>query len=231
MHTRDALEKGETTDRVAVLAAWWESQYFSPQERAALALAEQVTRLSVPDARAWDDGSLTDEQVSAISWLAIVMNAWNRVAITSTIPSRPDSGAPEAVKLLFGNDGTAELEGVHSRGKDHVAQVTLIGPGKGNAMGPDFWDELPASSPNSTPTPSVRAVVLAGSGKHFSFGLDLPAMSGGFGACSPTRPRPGRAPTSTTSSSGCSPVSTLSRTAASPSSPRSRAGASAAAST
>ena len=26
---------------------------------------------------------------------------------------------------------------------DHVAQLTLLGPGKGNAMGPDFWRELP----------------------------------------------------------------------------------------
>lgn len=25
----------------------------------------------------------------------------------------------------------------------HVATVTLLGPGKGNAMGPDFWRELP----------------------------------------------------------------------------------------
>lgn len=25
--------------------------------------------------------------------------------------------------------------------KDHVAQVTLVGPGKGNAMGPAFWAE------------------------------------------------------------------------------------------
>ena len=25
---------------------------------------------------------------------------------------------------------------------DGVAEVTLIGPGKGNAMGPDFWSEL-----------------------------------------------------------------------------------------
>ena len=33
MHTRDALAAGETTDRLAVLAAWWESQYFTAQER------------------------------------------------------------------------------------------------------------------------------------------------------------------------------------------------------
>ncbi len=83
MHTRDAISHGVSTDRLAVLAAWWESQYFTAQERAALALAEEVTRLTVPERREWDDGSLTDEQVSAISWLAIVMNSWNRIAIRS----------------------------------------------------------------------------------------------------------------------------------------------------
>jgi AhpD family alkylhydroperoxidase len=89
MHTRDSLAKGETADRLAVLAAWWESQYFTDQERAALALAEQVTALTVPERRTWDDGSLDDAQVSAISWLATVMNAWNRVAITSHYPVAP----------------------------------------------------------------------------------------------------------------------------------------------
>ncbi|PQP16811.1 carboxymuconolactone decarboxylase family protein [Rhodococcus opacus] len=89
LHTRDSLAKGETTDRLAVVAAWWESQYFTPQERAALGLAEQVTALAVPERRTWDDGSLTDVQVSAISWLATLMNAWNRVAITSHYPVAP----------------------------------------------------------------------------------------------------------------------------------------------
>jgi AhpD family alkylhydroperoxidase len=83
LHTRDAIAHGVSADRLAVLAAWWESQYFTEQERAALALAEEVTRLPVPERREWDDGSLTDEQVSAISWLAIVMNSWNRIAIRS----------------------------------------------------------------------------------------------------------------------------------------------------
>lgn len=62
--------------------------------------------------------------------------------------------------------------------KDHVAQVTLTGPGKGNAMGPDFWSELPSLFGELDADPEVRAVVLAGSGKHFSFGLDLVAMGG-----------------------------------------------------
>jgi len=89
MHTQAAIEKNETPERLAVLPAWWESQYFDAQEKAALALAEQVTSLAVPDRRTWDDGSLTEEQAAAIAWLATVMNAWNRVAITSHYPVGP----------------------------------------------------------------------------------------------------------------------------------------------
>jgi AhpD family alkylhydroperoxidase len=89
MHTQSALEKNETADRLAVLAAWWDSQYFTPQERAALALAEQVTSLDVPERGTWDDGSLSEEQASAVAWLATVMNAWNRIAITSHYPVGP----------------------------------------------------------------------------------------------------------------------------------------------
>ncbi|MGB3604600.1 MAG: carboxymuconolactone decarboxylase family protein [Gordonia sp. (in: high G+C Gram-positive bacteria)] len=89
MHTRDAIAKGESADRLAVIAAWWESQYFSDQEQAAIALAEEVTQLPVPEPQVWDNGSLTSEQISAISWLAIVMNAWNRLAIRSHYPVGP----------------------------------------------------------------------------------------------------------------------------------------------
>ena len=62
--------------------------------------------------------------------------------------------------------------------KEHVAQVTLIGPGKGNAMGPAFWRELPEVFASLDADPDVRAIVLTGSGRNFSYGLDLPAMGG-----------------------------------------------------
>jgi len=62
--------------------------------------------------------------------------------------------------------------------KDHVAQVTLIGPGKGNAMGPAFWTEMPAAFGELDADTEVRAIVLTGSGKHFCYGLDLLAMGG-----------------------------------------------------
>jgi enoyl-CoA hydratase/carnithine racemase len=60
----------------------------------------------------------------------------------------------------------------------HVAQVTLIGPGKGNAMGPAFWAELPDVFAGLDSDPGVRAIVLTGSGKNFSYGLDVAAMGG-----------------------------------------------------
>ncbi|MCI2423738.1 carboxymuconolactone decarboxylase family protein [Saccharopolyspora sp. K220] len=87
MHTRDALKKGENPDRIAVLPAWEEAGYFSETDRAALRLTEAVTRVS--DGHVSDEdynaaaAALTPEQISAVTWLATVMNAFNRVAITS----------------------------------------------------------------------------------------------------------------------------------------------------
>ena len=63
----------------------------------------------------------------------------------------------------------------------HVAQVTLVGPGKGNAMGPAFWAELPVVFESLDADPDVRAIVLTGSGRNFSYGLDLAAMGDTLG--------------------------------------------------
>ena len=59
-----------------------------------------------------------------------------------------------------------------------IAEVTLIGPGKGNAMGPDFWRDLPVVFDILDADDDTRAVVLRGDGPNFSYGLDLPAMMG-----------------------------------------------------
>src|SRR5579875_2179941 len=71
-------------------------------------------------------------------------------------------------------------ESVAVETKDHVAQVTLIGPGKGNAMGPAFWSELPEVFGALDADRDVRAIVITGSGRNFSYGLDVPAMGGSF---------------------------------------------------
>jgi enoyl-CoA hydratase/carnithine racemase len=79
---------------------------------------------------------------------------------------------------------TATLDNLVSLKVDiagHVAEVTLLGPGKGNAMGPDFWRELPLAFGALDADPAVRAVVITGSGANFSYGLDLPAMLPSWG--------------------------------------------------
>ena len=92
LHVRRAVESGETPQRLAVLPAWRDVDLFSPTEQAALALAEVITVL--PDhhtrerERARAREQLTDDQFSAISWIAITMNAFNRISIISGHPVR-----------------------------------------------------------------------------------------------------------------------------------------------
>ncbi|PRY34464.1 enoyl-CoA hydratase [Spirosoma oryzae] len=59
---------------------------------------------------------------------------------------------------------------------DGVLTLTLLGPGKGNAMGPEFWEELPKAMTAIDQMDDVRCIVIRGSGDHFSYGLDLPQM-------------------------------------------------------
>ncbi len=63
-----------------------------------------------------------------------------------------------------------------------VAEVQLVGPGRGNAMGPDFWDELPLVFGALSADLRVRAVLLYGAGGNFSYGLDLITMEPVFAA-------------------------------------------------
>ena len=59
-----------------------------------------------------------------------------------------------------------------------IAELTLLGPSRGNAMGPDFWRELPQAVAQIEAGEGVRALLVRGSGEHFSYGLDMPAMAG-----------------------------------------------------
>ncbi|WP_457095838.1 carboxymuconolactone decarboxylase family protein [Lysobacter sp. P5_B9] len=93
MHTRDALANGESTDRISVLPAWRESAYFDARECAALELTEAITFIAdgqVPDSTyELAAASLSSEEIAAVEWLAVVINAWNRIAISSRYPVAP----------------------------------------------------------------------------------------------------------------------------------------------
>jgi enoyl-CoA hydratase len=73
------------------------------------------------------------------------------------------------------------LESVRVDMYDSVAEVVLIGPGKGNAMGPAFWREFPRTFQVLDQDDRVRAIVVRGSTGNFSYGLDLVAMSAEMG--------------------------------------------------
>jgi enoyl-CoA hydratase len=62
-----------------------------------------------------------------------------------------------------------------------IAEIALIGPGKGNAMGPAFWREVPEVFANLDRDEDTRAIVVRGNGNNFSYGLDLAAMMGDLG--------------------------------------------------
>jgi AhpD family alkylhydroperoxidase len=94
VHTRAALRTGDTPDRLGVLAAWRDTELFTPAERAALALAEATT--AAADGAAQDAAYaaardvLTDDQIAAVIWVAVTINAFNRVSIMSRHPVRPE---------------------------------------------------------------------------------------------------------------------------------------------
>ncbi|GAA2742022.1 carboxymuconolactone decarboxylase family protein [Kitasatospora cinereorecta] len=93
VHTRAAVRAGETVQRLSTLPAWRDTELFTSQERAALALAEATT--SPADAAAQENAYaaaravLTDNQLSAVVWVAITINAFNRVSILSKHPVHP----------------------------------------------------------------------------------------------------------------------------------------------
>lgn len=93
LHTHKLLGLGESPQRLAVLTAWREAGLFTETERAALELAEIVTLLPEPEERIAAEYRvrevLSDAEYAALAWVAITMNAFNRVSITSRHPVKP----------------------------------------------------------------------------------------------------------------------------------------------
>lgn len=92
MHARELQETGERAERIWGVGAWRESPYFSDAERAALALAESVTRLAdqpdpVPDS-VWDDAAAhyDEQELSSLLLSIALINVWNRLNAATRQP-------------------------------------------------------------------------------------------------------------------------------------------------
>lgn len=89
MHSKDARKRGESEQRIYALVAWRETPFFSDAERAALALTEAVTRLEggVPDDVVEEaKRHFDEEELAKLVFTIVVINAWNRLAVTARLP-------------------------------------------------------------------------------------------------------------------------------------------------
>jgi AhpD family alkylhydroperoxidase len=88
MHTKDARKAGETEQRIYALNAWRDTPFFSEEERAILALTEEVTLISnhVSDETYEQAAKVLEETYLAQVILAIItINTWNRIGITTNL--------------------------------------------------------------------------------------------------------------------------------------------------
>jgi AhpD family alkylhydroperoxidase len=98
MHAKDARAAGETEQRIYSLNAWQETPFYTVRERAALALTEAVTL--VHDGRVPDDvyqaaaKVFNEPELAALIWAGIIINAYNRVAISTRMPPGGYQPAP-----------------------------------------------------------------------------------------------------------------------------------------
>lgn len=86
MHTIDALKIGETTQRIFLISAWWETDLFTKEEKAVLNLTEHVTLVSDGVPKEVTEEVLKyfkeDELVELVLMISQI-NTWNRINIAS----------------------------------------------------------------------------------------------------------------------------------------------------
>lgn len=83
MHSKEAIQAGETPQRLYSVSAWRETPYFSPKEQAALAFAETLTRL--PQEQHSDhihdelNKYFSKQEIAYLTLVIAQINLWNRM--------------------------------------------------------------------------------------------------------------------------------------------------------
>ena len=106
-------KSGDTNERLFAVAAWRDAPYFGDAERAALALAEAVTRLSDrPDPvsdEIWNEAArhYTEAQLATlVLWIAVT-NVWNRLNVATRQVAGEWAKSAEAQKWTEANKAQA----------------------------------------------------------------------------------------------------------------------------
>ena len=86
-HVPAARKAGVSQRRLDLLPAWRELDEFGERERAALRVAESLTRLDDAEERAAAIAAASEhfdeDQLAALGWTIVLINAFNRVSIAS----------------------------------------------------------------------------------------------------------------------------------------------------
>jgi AhpD family alkylhydroperoxidase len=90
LHSTSAIKNGETPKRLLLLNAWRETDIFTDEEKAALSVAEDITSIhngglkneTYANAQKYYD----DTTIAQIIMVAVTINAWNRIAISTELP-------------------------------------------------------------------------------------------------------------------------------------------------
>lgn len=92
MHTKDALAAGEDPQRLSLVSAWRDATVFTEEERAALGLAEEGTRIADGATGVGDEvwqaarKHFDDDQLAALIMAIAVINTYNRLNVISGRP-------------------------------------------------------------------------------------------------------------------------------------------------
>jgi AhpD family alkylhydroperoxidase len=93
VHNRRAVTAGVTDKQLATLSVWRDTELFDERQQAALRLAEITTTLPDHDTAEREYARarkvFTDDELSAVIWVATAINAFNRVSILSRHPVKP----------------------------------------------------------------------------------------------------------------------------------------------
>lgn len=91
MHTKDARAMGETEQRLYLIAAWRETEFYSERERAALAWTEALTEIAqdrVPDeVYAAVRPHFTDDELAYLTLAVVAINSFNRFNVALRMPA------------------------------------------------------------------------------------------------------------------------------------------------
>lgn len=93
MHSKDAVAAGETWVRLNLVAAWRDATVFTDAERAALAFAEEGTRLADTHTGVSDETwaavrkHYDEDQLAALISVVALINAFNRLNVITGTPA------------------------------------------------------------------------------------------------------------------------------------------------